>query len=73
MRFGIQIKKSFLVIESQIKVALRFYGNMNHPVRKSIVCLHNDKRRYNLVSWTMDDEFFVVDVHVIIICCCYYC
>ena len=41
-------------------MALRFYGNMNHPVRKSIVCLHNDKRRYNLVSWTMDDEFFVV-------------
>ena len=43
------------------------------PCHGKFSCLHNDKRRYNLVSWTMDDEFFVVDVHVIIICCCYYC
>ena len=67
MRFGIQIKNSFLVIESQIKVALRFYGNMNHPVRKSIVCLHNDKRRYNLVSCTMADDFFVAFLHVVLL------
>ena len=72
MGFRIQIKIALLEFNHD-KMALRFFGNVNHPVRKSIVCLHNDKRRYNLVSWTMDDEFFVVDVHVIIICCCYYC
>ena len=40
-------------------MALRFFGNVNHPVRKSIVCLHNDKRRYNLVSRTMADDFLL--------------
>ena len=39
---------------------MKLHGNLNHPVKEKHSCLHNDKRRYNLVSWTMDDEFFVV-------------
>ena len=39
------------------------------PCHGKFSCLHNDKRRYNLVSWTMDDEFFValVVVHVVVV------
>ena len=70
MRFGIQIKTLLFVIESQIKVALKFYGNMNHPVRKIIVCLHNDKRRYNLVSCTMADDFLLHFCMLFCCCCC---